>query len=367
MMYEEEQIIIANTKEETDRKCPQCGGTMDFDPKTGGLKCPYCNYEEKIAETKADAGTADELDFSKAEETANCNWGVETKTVICKMCGGESVYDALQIAGQCPYCGSNQVMEEKGKNTLAPGGVCVFKIDKNTAAANFKKWLGKRFFCPKIVKETAEADKFQGLYLPYWTFDTDTVTNYSARYGIDRRRRKSDGSTEIVTDWHPTHGTHRQFIDDELVNASTQHDRSLMAGLEPFNTKDNVAYKPEYIAGFASERYAVGLKEGWEKAKASIYSKLRNTIRNRIRTEKRADRVDNLNTNTVYNNITYKYLLLPIWISSFRYGDKTYQFMVNGQTGKVAGRTPIDKLKVALTIGAGVLLVILYYVFTEIL
>ena len=138
-----------------------------------------------------------------------------------------------------------------------------------------------------------------------------------------------------------------------------------MAGLEPFNTKDNVAYKPEYIAGFASERYAIGLKEGWEKAKSSIYSKLRRAVREKIRREKRADRVDNLKTESFYQNITYKYLLLPIWISSFRYGDKTYQFMVNGQTGKVAGRTPIDKVKVALTIAAVILALIVFYVISE--
>lgn len=364
-MYEEDEIVIEKTKEETDRKCPQCAGTMDFDPATGGLKCPFCDYEEVIQQAEELPKQAEELDFTKAEETANCNWGVETKTVICKMCGGESVYDALQIAGECPYCGSNQVMEEKGKNTLAPGGVCVFKIDKNTAGENFTKWLGKRFFCPKIVKETARADKFQGLYLPYWTFDTDTVTNYTARYGKDRRRRKSDGNYETVTDWYNTRGIHKEFIDDELVNASTQHDRSLMAGLEPFNTKENLTYKPEYIAGFASERYAIGLKEGWEKAKSSIYSKLRSNIRKNILREKNADRVDGLKTSTVYNNITYKYLLLPIWISSFRYGDKTYQFMVNGQTGKVAGRTPIDKLKVALVVGGGILALILFYFITE--
>lgn len=366
-MYEEEEIVIEKTKEETDRKCPQCSGTMLFDPKTGGLKCPYCDYEEEIKQEEELPTEAEELDFFKAEQTANCNWGVATKTVICKMCAGESVYDALQIAGTCPYCGSNQVMEEKGKDTLAPGGVCTFKIDKKTAGENFNKWLGKRFFCPKIVKETAQADKFQGLYLPYWTFDTDTVTDYTARYGKDHRRRKGNGEYETVTEWHPIKGKYRQFIDDELVNASTQHDRSLMAGLEPFNTKDNVSYKPEYIAGFASERYAIGLKEGWEKAKSSIYGKLRKNIRNKILRENNADRVDNLNTKTIYNNITYKYLLLPIWISSFRYGDKTYQFMVNGQTGKVSGRTPIDKLKVALVIGAGVLALILFYFISEFL
>ena len=366
-MYEEEEVVIEKTKEATDRKCPQCDGTMTFDPKTGALKCPFCDYVEEIPQEEDVPTEAEELDFFQAEETGNCNWGVETKTVICKMCAGESVYDALQIAGVCPYCGSNQVLEEKGKNTLAPGGVCTFKVDKKTAAENFNKWLGKRFFCPKIVKETAKAEKFQGLYLPYWTFDTDTVTKYTARYGKDRTRRKSDGSSEIVTDWYRTAGEYRQFIDDELINASTQHDRSLMAGLEPFNTADNVAYKPEYIAGFASERYSIGLKEGWEKAKSSIYNKLRSNIRSKIKRENRADRVDSLKTNTVYNNITYKYLLLPIWISSFRYGDKTYQFMVNGQTGKVSGRTPIDKAKVALVIGAGVLVLILFFFISEFL
>lgn len=364
-MFADDDLVIEKTKEETDKKCPQCAGTMSFDPKSGGLKCPYCGYEQQVVAEEETSGSASELDFFQAEATANCNWGVATKTVICKMCGGESVYDSLQIAGTCPFCGSNQVMEEKGKDTLAPGGVCVFKIDKKTAAENFNKWLGKRFFCPKIVKETAQADKFQGLYLPYWTFDTDTVTHYTARYGIDHRRRKANGEYETVTKWYHTNGVHREFIDDELVNASTQHDRSLMAGLEPFNTKDNVSYKPEYIAGFASERYSIGLKEGWEKAKSSIYGRLRTNIRHKIKIEHRADRVDNLNTNPVYNNITYKYLLLPIWISSFRYGDKTYQFMVNGQTGKVAGRTPIDKLKVALTVGAGVLLLILIVIFME--
>ncbi len=364
-MYVQDGYVMEDTKDITDKKCPQCAGTMSFDPASGNMKCPFCDYEEVIERDETKPTKAEELDFESAEQTANCNWGVQTKTVICKMCGGESVYDALQIAGECPYCGSNQVMEEKGKDTLAPGGVCTFKIDQRTAASNFKKWLGKRFFCPKIVKETAQPDKFQGLYLPYWTFDAETETTYSARYGIDRKVRQSDGEYKTVTDWHATSGHYKQFIDDELVNASTQHDRSLMQGLEPFNTKDNVTYQPQYIAGFASERYSIGLKEGWEKAKSSIYGKLRNSIRNKIRREKNADRVDNLNTKTMYSNITYKYLLLPIWISSFRYGDKTYQFMVNGQTGKVAGRTPIDKLKVALTVGLTVIVIAAIYFISE--
>ena len=103
----------------------------------------------------------------------------------------------------------------------------------------------------------------------------------------------------------------------------------MLKGIEPFNTAENKTYKPEYVAGFGAERYSVGLKEGWEKAKAAIQIRLRGNITNKIRHEKNADHVKDLHLRTAYTNITYKYLMLPIWISSFKYNDKVYQFMVS--------------------------------------
>ena len=100
-----------DTMKATDRKCPQCGATMDFDPKTGGLYCPYCGYHEEIkAENSQGESVASEQDFASAEHTGNCDWGVAQKTVTCKSCGAVSVYDSLTVANECPSCGSNQVM-----------------------------------------------------------------------------------------------------------------------------------------------------------------------------------------------------------------------------------------------------------------
>ena len=93
-----EELRRERTKEETDRKCPDCGGVMDFDPKTGGLACPYCGHTEAIPETKEQEGSARELDFASAENKENCDWGVRKKLIICKSCGAESVYDELQLA-----------------------------------------------------------------------------------------------------------------------------------------------------------------------------------------------------------------------------------------------------------------------------
>ncbi|MHB1454716.1 MAG: hypothetical protein ACYCYM_12300 [Saccharofermentanales bacterium] len=351
-----------DTKEVTDKKCPQCGGTMDFDPGTGGLSCPYCGHTQEIR-IAADETAAAELDFESAEATENCDWGVEKKTVICKSCGAQSVYDALQISDECPYCGSNQVMEEKGKDTLAPGGVCVFKVDKKQAGINFINWIRRRIFCPRAAKQKAKPDAFKGVYLPYWTFDAQTASTYSARYGINRYVTDSKGNRRVVTDWYSTSGDYSEFINDQAVLATDQHASALLSKIEPFDTENNLKYKPEYVAGFISERYSIGLKEGWNKAVGYIRQHLASNITSKIRSEHHADHVNSLNVQTGFSDIKYKYLLLPAWISSFRYNGKVYQFMVNGQTGKVAGKTPISALRVliAVLIGLAVLAVLFYF------
>ena len=362
--------VRVETLKETDRKCPACGGVMDFSPLTGGLKCPYCDHEQEIpADTFTEADTpaaAIEQDFASAEETGNCNWGVEKKSVVCKSCGAESVYDALQVAGECPYCGSNQVMEATGIKTLAPGGVCVFKIDAKRAGANFKDWLNKKWFCPSDAKKKAEPEAFHGVYLPYWTFDTDTYSEYDGKYGHYRTRRVNN-RTERYTDWHSTRGVHNKFINDELVSGIDQNrtDMSIFSLAEPFNTEDNLVYKPEYVAGFVAERYSVGLRDAWEKAKGFIAGKLRKSIADKIKHENRADTSKVHNVVTAYSNIKYKYLLLPVWVSAFTYKNRPYRFVVNGQTGKVGGSTPVSAWRVAIACILALLAAGIFYWLTQ--
>jgi predicted Zn-ribbon and HTH transcriptional regulator len=360
---EYKEPVVVKTKDETDRKCPMCGGVMDFDPALGKLHCPYCDYVEDIVSEEEEETAAEELDFLSAENTSNCDWGVETKTVYCKSCGGEMVYDALEIAGECPYCGSNQVMEAKGENTLAPGGVCVFKLDAKQAAEKFKNWIKKRWFCPKEAKETAKPKDFKGVYLPYWTFDTQTTTKFTAEYGINRQKRNSKGETVTVTDWYNCSGTHREFVDDQTVCGTTRHEQGLLNGILPYDTADNKAYKPEYVAGFASERYSIGLKDAWDKAKSLISGRLKRNITEKIKNTYHADSVRSLKMSTGFGNIKYKYLLLPVWMACFKYKDKIYKFMVNGQTGKVSGKIPVSPVKVAITaVGVIAALALLWWI-----
>ncbi len=345
----DENARKAQTKEETDRKCPQCGGVMEFSPKTGKLHCPYCDYEEEIK--ISNDFEVKELDFNKAElDDAACDWGTATKTVTCKSCGASTVYDVNQISGVCPYCGSNQVTEVADQKIMAPGGVVRFKFTAKEAASKFTSWLKGKFFCPKKAKESAKPDAFQGVYVPYWTFDTNASASYTGEFGTERKYKDKEGKERTEVIWHPTRGHVSKFIDDQLVCGSSQQNQAIIKGIEPFDLKDVSEYKPEYMAGFTAERYSVKLKEAWEKAKAAISNILKREAERDIDNRHKTTHHRSVNITPRYQDITYKYLLVPVWISSYKYNGKVYHFMINGQTGKVSGQTPVSKLKVFLTI-----------------
>jgi len=351
--------ISEQTKKNIDFGCPMCGGAMEFDPATGELHCPYCEHRMKVGEE----GEVKEQTFTQAAHTEGFAWGSQQKQVICRSCGAETIYDSLETSGVCPFCGSNQVLEEAVDTSMPPNGICPFEITREVAGTKFKKWIKRKIFTPSAAKRQADPGNLRGIYLPYWTFDANTSTFYTARYGIDHTSEDSRGNSHTTTTWRKTSGTYERFIDDQLVCASTHHDIKMLRKVEPFETAASKPYKPEYLSGLASERYSLGLDAGWETGKQYIKQTLESEITKKIKHEHHADRVDSLRLSTSYSNITYKYLLLPLWKSSYYYKTKQYHFAVNGQTGKVSGKAPISALRVAIAVLLALAIIILAVVF----
>ena len=362
---QEEQIFSEKTEDVTDKKCPNCGATVTFNPATGKLHCEYCGYECELPKPESENEVC-EMDFEAALSKESFEWGEQKKSVQCKQCGAVTIYDTLETAAVCPFCGSTSVMPAATEKSIVPGGVCPFSVTKETAGESFTKWLKKKWFTPRKAKKSAHPDAFQGVYLPYWTYDSQTTSNFTARAGYDKRVRKKDGSYETQTDWRFVSGVYQEFIDDETVMASKRQENSGVKDCEPFNLSKLIPYSPHALAGFAAERYSIGLKEGWGLAQKSIHDKLRSHIGSYVKSHWHCDRVSSVRFSTIYNNITYKYILAPAWISSFKFKDKVYQFAVNGQTGKVGGKAPVSAFRVILAVLLGIAACVgLYYLLTQ--
>ena len=362
------------TEEKTDRKCPQCGSVISYDEGKHRLFCPSCGYEHQLSQVKGNE--IEELDFDKAVHMASTDWGTKQVTVQCQSCGAKTVYDALVVSSVCPYCGSNQVMQNNDETAMAPFGICPFEVSEENAGGIFKKWIKKRYFAPFGFSKKAKANKLDSIYLPWWTYDSDTVSEFDANAGEDytvsvpvtvsdgKGHTHTEMRTETRTRWYPVNGVYSEFIDDLPVNASKRIDDNMLSKILPFNFQMLQKYDPQLLAGIGAERYSIGLQEGWEKAKILIHDILNNSIKKYILRKWNADHVARLNFTTAFSKVKFRYVLLPLWISSYMYKGKTYQYMINGQTGKSYGKAPVSPIKIIGLIAIIAAIVIgLYFLF----
>ncbi|AUS95651.1 hypothetical protein CDQ84_14770 [Clostridium thermosuccinogenes] len=359
-------------REDTQRfPCRNCGANMVFEPDTQSLFCPYC--ESRIDITKENDGIQ-EYDFFSAQDSMPGDWGREKRIIHCESCGADTVLDSTSMAEFCAFCGSSHIVRNEGQVGIPPESLVPFKISAKKAKECFSTWINKRFFAPRALKTSHYMNRLSGVYIPCWTYDANTYSTYTAEAGtyyyetvrewvVENGKRKQVTKQVRKIRWRHTSGIYSDEFDDVLVNASSKIDEGLMRKLEPFDLSALVRYKPEFLSGFLAEKYSIGLKEGWEKAKCHIDDCIRRGVIDKIN----ADEVRNLHIRTKYDKIKFKHILLPVWISSYTYKNKVYRFLVNGQTGEVQGKSPVSPWKVAavillvLAVGAAVYFGYTYY------
>ena len=337
--------------------CTSCGGDLKYRPGTISLTCEHCGAENEIPQIDTDF---EELDFheylankSKSEDTFKENF------VKCHNCGATSTLDPHVTSSNCPYCSTALVIEELHEELLIkPKALLPFHLDKEAAKSRFKKWVGKLWFAPNDLKKASlNFDHFKGIYIPYWTYDTDTYTKYTGQRGIHyyvtetyttTENGKSVTKTRQVqkTRWYPAFGDVSKFFDDVLVTATTSLPEKYIYKLEPWDLENLVPFEKSYLSGFVTEKYQIDLESGFDIAKNIMDPKIRTLIRRDIGGD--VQRI--ISTKTRYNDITFKHLLLPVYVSAYRYKNKLYQFLVNGRTGEVQGQRPYSWIKITLVI-----------------
>ncbi|MBN2892285.1 MAG: hypothetical protein JXL97_10480 [Bacteroidales bacterium] len=354
-MEENKNPEIANKHDIT---CKNCAGKLEFKPGTKSLECPYCGTLNEIIIDKEKIREAlREIDYVKFISDAN---NVETpkeesKYVKCQACGAETSVDAKMISSECPFCGTPLVLEKSQmKSLVTPAALAPFKIEQKVAIESFHKWMKKLWFLPNKTKEYAKPQKMQGIYTPYWTYDSNTTTHYSGQRGDDYQVTEtytdSSGQTQTrsvtKTRWTSVSGTVYVTFDDVLVVGSNSLPQKHVYSLQPWILNELIPYDKKFLSGFKSESYEVDVKNGFEKAKTIMDKDIVNAVNRNIGGDHQ--RITSKNVN--YNNTTFKHILLPIWLSSYRFKDKVYRFVVNGQTGKVKGERPVSAMKIILLV-----------------
>ena len=336
--------------------CAACGGQLRHDAGKGVLACDYCGHSQDIpADESAEAPREYDLEAALREGKFEKGWGTELRSIRCRSCGAQVDIPPTTEATSCPFCGSPQVVQEKPpEEVFTPETLLPFVIDRKRALDAFRAWVSGGWFRPSALKTSWNMGKIAGVYLPYWTFDADTHSLWEAVAGHHYYENEKDSSGKVTrvqkTRWEPANGVHDEFFDDELVFASKGLARGMVESIEPFDLKKLVPYKPEFLAGWGAERYTVSLKDGWGIGRQKIADKIEAACAGEVPGDTHKD----LRVQTWWRRMKFKHILLPVWVANYEYGGKVYRFLVNGESGRVRGEAPVDKLKVALAILAAI-------------
>lgn len=348
--------------------CTGCGAVLQFQPGTKNLTCTYCGAENAIIDTPV---AIEEIDYDRfMKEQFSKEEKMEIVAVKCKSCGVSITFPPNVTSDQCPYCASAIVVSSGSTSSiLKPKSLVPFVVDQKKAGELFRQWVQGLWFAPSNLKKADLAyDKINGVYIPYWTYDTNTNTSYTGQRGTYYYVNESYTTTENgktvtktrqvrKTHWTFTAGQVQNTFDDVLVLASHTLPKKYTTNLEPWKLEALVPFNEKYLGGFRTESYQVEVSDGLEEAKKIMQPTIYSTIRRDIG----GDEQRVLTANTSYHNITFKHILLPIWISSYRFNNKVFRFLINGQTGEVQGERPYSALKIFLAVLA-VLAVIAVFV-----
>ncbi|MCA9041617.1 MAG: hypothetical protein KDA65_14785 [Planctomycetaceae bacterium] len=346
--------------------CEGCGADLEFNIGQQQLVCPFCGFtkqlvwdEEETISEQDYVAMLDQLSTWRIEsEEAGESEEADQQEIHCESCGADVLFVGSLTSTTCPYCSSPLQREEghKAPRRIPVDGMLPFLVTRKKTEQNLKNWVASLWFAPNDFRSKGVKGKFEGVYLPYWTFDSMTFTRYTGQRGDhyyvttgtgkNRRRQRR-------TRWTSASGSFQRFFDDVLVLAAREMNLKLVQRLEPWPLHQCVPFRQELLAGLFSRTYEVELPQGFKHAQSLIRSRLESDVRSRIGGD--TQRIDSMDV--AHDAITFKHLLLPVWLMPYKYNGKLYQLMVNAATGEVIGERPYSWVKITFAVLTGLLII----------
>ncbi len=346
--------------------CPACGAEATWNPAKQALVCAFCGTAAPATLTEAAAaGGIVEHDLVTALRgipDEGRGWQAERTSVRCQSCEAISVFDATKVGQRCEFCGSASLVPyDQVKDSFRPESLLPLKISEVQVRDKIREWYGGRWFAPGTLGTKAMTDTVHGVYLPYWTFDAQVQAHWQAESGYyyyetetyqDANGNQQTRQVQRIR-WQYSAGDVAHFFDDDIVNASRGINPELLARIEPFPTRELVPYNAGYLAGWTVERYQIDLVQAAKRSREHMEGALRQMVVQSIP----GDTYRNLGITANWSGQTFKHILAPVWLLTYEYHGRSYQVVINGFTGSIAGKHPISAWKVIFLI-LGILLVV---------
>lgn len=340
---------------EQQYRCRQCSAPVQYQPGTEAFHCPYCGAEQTF---QAATGALEEQPYSDALAEALAKEPTQERlTVKCGSCGAQFSFPDNVVGDRCPFCGSPIVATGVSTRAVRPRAVLPFKIGAEHATRAFRKWVEGLWFAPTALKRDARGGRIDGVYLPYWTFDAKTASTYTGQRGTDYTETETYSTTEggrpvtrtrevTKTRWSNVSGRVARDFDDVLVVADRSLPEDKLDDLEPWDLADLAPASDEYLAGYRALSYSVPL----QPALATARQKMKRVIERDVASDIGGDHQRISSLTTEERDVTFKHVLLPLWLSCYRFGNRTFRFMVNARTGEVQGERPWSWIKMILAV-----------------
>ncbi|BBF44451.1 primosomal protein N' (replication factor Y) - superfamily II helicase [Lachnospiraceae bacterium KM106-2] len=332
-------------------KCPDCGADMEYDSKTGMLQCPSCGHLDNIENYK-DPNYNPKEDIPDYEEHKdNTSYSTyeddNARQYQCQNCGATLITTKDTSATTCNFCGSPMILGDRLSGKLAPSHVIPFQISRQEAEEGFRKWCKKGLLTPKGFMSADRIKSITGIYVPFWLYDLNGRGDAHAI--CTRTRHYSQGDYNITeTKYYDVYRRVNVFYNKVPCDASEKMDDKLMDKLEPFSYQDLKEFNTPYLAGYIAEKYNYTDKELFprveERAETFVSDYIRDTIIGYDSIRFQHKDIQILQQNADYS-------LLPVWMICYDYQQGEHSFAMNGQTGKVVGKPPLSKGKIAAWFG----------------
>lgn len=328
--------MIEKSMENIQEKCEGCGGNLRFSPDQKSLVCNFCKKVTPIRHNPKYEKHDYTLNSENAKEYAN--FVGKEKILKCANCGASIVLDKM-VSKNCPYCDSPAVAETSDIEGLSPDAIIPFKYSEEKASEMFKQGLKSKWFLPNKFKKSPPVDKIKGIYIPCFSFDAKTETRYSGV--LEETTTDSNGNSKTRT--FKINGDYYYNFVNFIVESSSDITQLDYNEIRPYQMQDLVKFDPAFIMGYSVEYYNQNLSN----CKKLSESLMKEEIKADILRKYSYSRVKSFSQETKMSNEKYAYSILPLYKVSYTYGKKEYISLMNGQTGKVGGKLPKSKIKVA--------------------